>query len=295
MANGSTTMKYQRILTALGAIVSVLIIGGLVTILITAVLSYKNTNNEENSVAFNVSSLVSAWVGDGKCDDVTNTNIFDFDGGDCYLENTIQGNCIACICDKTGESLIQTTTELASTTVANTTTTHLHTVTVTSTFTSTTNWPGPCPNNWTLINDLCYLISNQSGSLMDAQFFCAIHDGIVLEPRSEMDDLAVQSYLDENKKYWLGFNGFTSAFSYKIEYLSTGLEVIGYFGNGDYATWVPSDCGWTSSNWTGNDSFCFFVLNEENQWKWSCECTGYQEQKEAYITCQAEKRLDIVK
>ena len=54
-------MKYQRLLTALGAIVSVLIIGGLVTILITAVLSYKNTNNEENSVEFNVSSLVSAY------------------------------------------------------------------------------------------------------------------------------------------------------------------------------------------------------------------------------------------
>ena len=283
MANVSNTMKYQRLLTALGAIVSVLIIGGLVTILITAVLSDKSTKGEENSVEFNVSSLVSAWVGDGKCDDVTNTNVFDFDGGDCCLQNAIQGNCIACICDKTGESLITTTTtELATTTLANTTTTHLHTVT--STFTSTTNWPGPCPNNWTLINDLCYLISNQSGSLSDAQFFCAIHGGIVLEPRSEIEDLAVQSFLDKTKKYWLGFIGD----NYKIEYLSTGLEVYGYFGSGQYAALVTPDCNWNIYISVMTE-VCFFVLYEENQWKRSCY-SHFFEQGEAYITCQAEKK-----
>ena len=76
----------------------------------------------------------------------------------------------------------------------------------------------------------------------------------------------------------------------KIEYLLTGLEVFGYFGQFGHYSQLPIEC--SECRWY--DDLDFFVLCEENQWKWSCECTGYQEQKEAYITCQAEKRLDIV-
>lgn len=60
-------MKYQRLLTVLGAIVSVLIIGGLVTILITAVLSDKTQTMKKillnsTSVPWLVHGLVMASV-----------------------------------------------------------------------------------------------------------------------------------------------------------------------------------------------------------------------------------------
>ena len=99
----------------------------------------------------------------------------------------------------------------------------------------------------------------------------------MLEPRSEIEDLGVQSYLDEPKKYWLGLTGW----GMRVEYLSTGLEVFGYFGQFGHYSQLPIECSWY-------EGLAFFVLYEENQWKWSCEDTGFQEQKVAYITCQAE-------
>ena len=63
---------------------------------------------------------------------------------------------------------------------------------------------GTLQNNWTLIDDWCYLISDTNGTLPDAQYFCALHDGMLFEPRSELEDLGVQAYLNSNRTYWIG-------------------------------------------------------------------------------------------
>ena len=38
------------------------------------------------------------WIGDGQCDDATNTVSCSYDGGDCCLENKITDNCEICEC-----------------------------------------------------------------------------------------------------------------------------------------------------------------------------------------------------
>ena len=98
------------------SIVSSLIIGGLIIAIIVVASNIGNVGTD--------SGLKTFLVGNGLCDDVTNTNVFEFDGGDCCLQNTIKGDCISCICYEIGESLIvestqSTTTNLITTTVLN--------------------------------------------------------------------------------------------------------------------------------------------------------------------------------
>jgi hypothetical protein len=38
------------------------------------------------------------WIGDGFCDDETNTEICQFDGGDCCGSNVNTQYCIECVC-----------------------------------------------------------------------------------------------------------------------------------------------------------------------------------------------------
>jgi hypothetical protein len=43
-----------------------------------------------------------SWVGDGYCDDETNIEECQFDGGDCCLENVDLMYCTVCVCHETG-------------------------------------------------------------------------------------------------------------------------------------------------------------------------------------------------
>jgi hypothetical protein len=45
-----------------------------------------------------------SWIGDGTCDDQTNIEVCQFDGGDCCLDNeNIQlAYCTICLCHETG-------------------------------------------------------------------------------------------------------------------------------------------------------------------------------------------------
>ncbi len=43
------------------------------------------------------------WVEDGFCDDETNTELCDFDGGDCCMDQIIDNYCLECLCHETGE------------------------------------------------------------------------------------------------------------------------------------------------------------------------------------------------
>ena len=67
-----------------------------------------------------------------------------------------------------------------------------------------TDWPGPCKNNWTQVNDLCYLISDYNDTLPEAQYFCALNEGILFEPRSEPEDLNLRVHLNTMRRYWIG-------------------------------------------------------------------------------------------
>ena len=70
--------------------------------------------NKELPVVENPSELgLKILTGNGFCDDVTNTNAFNFDDGDCCLPNAKQGNCKLCTCHINGKQIKgkQTTTE----------------------------------------------------------------------------------------------------------------------------------------------------------------------------------------
>ena len=46
-----------------------------------------------------------AWVGDGTCDDATNSLECNYDGNDCCDEQSNTMYCLACICFETGRIL----------------------------------------------------------------------------------------------------------------------------------------------------------------------------------------------
>ena len=267
------------------SIVSSLIIGGLIIAIIVTASNIKDVGTDGDTALSTDSGLMTFLVGDGLCDDVTNTNVFEFDGGDCCLQNAIKGDCISCICYEIGESLVvestPSTTSLLSTTAMNISTTTIKEYVQTTTLLMTTDWPGPCRNNWTLVNDLCCLVSNESGTLEDTQRFCTMHDGIVFEPRSELEDLAIQTYLDKNNTYWLGFydDGL------HLRYLSTGLIIFEYFRNG-----IPNAL-------QDHCYYCNYLLfstsYEANQWIWKEQAaqTEYNfDQGNHFAICQSDKR-----
>ena len=54
-------------------------------------------------------------VGNRVCDDATNTNAFEFDGGDCCFQPLVRGDCVVCKCYENG-IIYSTTTITTSTT-----------------------------------------------------------------------------------------------------------------------------------------------------------------------------------
>lgn len=112
------------------AIVTSLIIGGLIISIIVTLVTM-TSNDDETST----DSSLAILVGNGVCDDETNTNVFGFDGGDCCLQYVIPGNCSLCMCYETGIGWVElegTTSTRKSTTTTSTT------ITTTTTGTSTT-------------------------------------------------------------------------------------------------------------------------------------------------------------
>ena len=110
------------------AIVSSLIISGLVISIIVTLVTMTSNDTETST-----DSSLAFLVGNGVCDDVTNTNVFQFDGGDCCLQNVIPGNCSLCMCYETGLGWVESRSGSTSTTSTTSTT-----ITTTSTGTSTT-------------------------------------------------------------------------------------------------------------------------------------------------------------
>jgi hypothetical protein len=53
---------------------------------------------------------MTAWVGDGTCDDTLNNEDCSYDGGDCCLSNIGDQFCIDCICFEINSTTTQNTT-----------------------------------------------------------------------------------------------------------------------------------------------------------------------------------------
>ena len=119
------------------SIVSSLIIGGLIIAIIVTASTIGDVGTDKGDTD---SGLKTFLVGNGLCDDVTNTNVFEFDGGDCCLQSTIKGDCISCICYEIGESLIVESTQSTTTNLITTTVLNISTATITE-YVQTTTLP----------------------------------------------------------------------------------------------------------------------------------------------------------
>ena len=92
----------------------------------TTTEEFKEYQDQENTVILGCPFEVG-WIGDGSCDDHTNTELCSYDGGDCCLEPVIKDDyCIDCICHLDGtrhpsKNTESTTTLLPSTTLEFTT------------------------------------------------------------------------------------------------------------------------------------------------------------------------------
>ena len=80
------------------SIVSSLIIGGLIIAIIVTASNIKDVGTDGDTALSTDSGLMTFLVGDGLCDDVTNTNVFEFDGGDCCGSCIVKNHCLECTC-----------------------------------------------------------------------------------------------------------------------------------------------------------------------------------------------------
>ena len=72
-------------------------------------------------------------------------------------------------------------------------------------FTSTTTEPNkPCDNDWRLIIDKCYYISDDNEGYTGAEFECIFKGAILFEPKNPLVESELINYLDEAKSYWIG-------------------------------------------------------------------------------------------
>ena len=113
-------------------VTSFIITGLIISIIVTLVtMTAKDTETTTDSI-------LAVLAGNGVCDDVTNTNVFGFDGGDCCLPNAVKGNCTLCMCYETGSGLVESTTSTTTTSTSTTTTTTTTTTGTTTTVNTTT-------------------------------------------------------------------------------------------------------------------------------------------------------------
>ena len=74
----------------------------------------------QDQILFSLECLETNHVADGHCDDIANTEICNWDGGDCCGPNPDIDYCVECQCHET-TSTTSTTTSTTSTTITTTT------------------------------------------------------------------------------------------------------------------------------------------------------------------------------
>ena len=81
---------------------------------IVACSIYYGIKSTQTQPKIELDETLQLLVGNGLCDDSTNTNSFDFDGGDCCIQPLVIGDCKLCKCYQNGV-IYSTTTETTST------------------------------------------------------------------------------------------------------------------------------------------------------------------------------------
>ena len=114
MADSGRSDKFKKYLPYVLGIATIL----LVVIILTVGSTRKMAQSEEITVSTLASTTThrctkSDWIGDGFCDDETNTPLCDFDGNDCCMDNIFADYCSDCFCymtDSKHEQLFTITT-----------------------------------------------------------------------------------------------------------------------------------------------------------------------------------------
>lgn len=192
-------------------LIAALALIGIVTISIVV------TSSLETSVAIDIDCKFSHFVGDGKCDDISNVETCNYDGGDCCRNNATAGTCCQCKCHTTKEVLpsnvcatTSTIPKIPTQPTSVKTTTQIQTVSTTkstsSSSTTTTFHNNPCDDGWFLINGIkCIFVSGSSPAVFEgAEFECLIKGGRLLEPRELSFESEIHNHLETSKVYWLG-------------------------------------------------------------------------------------------
>ena len=175
---------------------SILAIIGIVTITLVV------TGSLKTSVDIQIGCKFSFLVGNGKCDDISNVDICNYDGGDCCLENAIAGICCQCQCHS---SKISIPSNECSSTISSTTI--IQTISTTQNQTSVFN-EEPCDDYWDLINGTkCIFASDsKSGGFESAELDCLLNGGKLFEPKHLDFESEVHAYLDTSLTYWIGIS-----------------------------------------------------------------------------------------
>ena len=162
-------------------------------------------------------------IGNGYCDDTTNTNAFEYDGGDCCINPIQIGDCQLCQCHKDG--LVYTTT-LATTTVTEVfDTTSLVPISSTTLMVSFTiievQNVGPCPYDFIETEKFCLQIQEKVQSYTSAIFACT--NGFLFEPQNITMEMEMNELIPTDIQYWIGMT--YSYDKHVLKYTTSALPV----------------------------------------------------------------------
>ena len=163
------------------------------------------TGSLKTSVDIEIGCKFNFLVGNGKCDDISNVDICNYDGGDCCLKNAIAGICCQCQCHSSKTSIPSNECSTISTTIIQTISTTQQ-QTSTSATTSAFN-SKPCDDDWNLINGTkCIFVSDSKSNFESAEINCLLNGGNLFEPRELDFESEVHAYLGTSHTYWIGIS-----------------------------------------------------------------------------------------
>lgn len=209
-----------------------------------------------------IDEVLLKLIGDGYCDDATNTNAFDFDGGDCCVNPVQIGQCQLCQCYLDG--MIYTTTSKATPTTttteveSGTKNTELPTEDTTTSLTTTLENSGPCPLDFIEADELCLLIKEEMQTYESAVFACP--HGFIFEPENLANEQQINAYIPKEIQYWIGM---TYLYDQEVlMYTSSALPV-------NYTNFHPGteeEC--RDPELLGGDDCCVIMAHINETWAW---------------------------
>ena len=246
-----TIVAYFVILTIVACVISVVI-----------TLSQKQPEKVIDEVLLKL-------IGDGYCDDATNTNAFDFDGGDCCINPIQIGDCQLCNCYQDG--MIYTTTIEATTTteVESWTNTKLYLSsenTTTSSLTTKLENTGPCPLHFIEAEDFCLLIKEEMQTYSSAMFDCP--HGFIFEPENLAMEQQMNAYIPTEIQYWIGM---TYLYDQEVLMYTSSALPVNYT---NFHPGIQEVCTDPTKGSTKPTKCCVIMAYINETWAWLPEFCG---------------------